>query len=42
MKIQYKINAKVKADSVIELFKNSGLNRPIDDLNRIQLMLDNC
>ncbi len=41
MKIQYKINAKVKADSVIELFKNSGLNRPIDDLNRIQLMLDN-
>ena len=41
MRIQYKINAKVKADSVIELFKNSGLNRPIDDLNRIQLMLDN-
>ena len=41
MKIQFKINAKVKADSVIEVFKNSGINRPTDDVNRIQLMLDN-
>lgn len=41
MKIQYKINAKVKADSVIEVFRSSGINRPIDDSTRIQLMIDN-
>lgn len=41
MKIQYKINAKVKSGPVIELFKNSGIKRPVDDPDRIQLMIDN-
>ncbi|OFY83106.1 MAG: GNAT family N-acetyltransferase [Bacteroidetes bacterium RIFCSPLOWO2_12_FULL_35_15] len=50
MKIQYKINAcmngeaghvKVFATDVIEVFKSSGINRPIADAGRIQLMLDN-
>lgn len=41
MKIQFKINAKLAVDSVIEVFKSSGIKRPVADPNRIQLMLDN-
>ncbi len=41
MKIQFKINARVKAPEVIEVFKSSGIIRPVDDPARIQLMLDN-
>ncbi len=41
MKILFKINARVKAPEVIEVFKSSGIIRPVDDPARIQLMLDN-
>jgi GNAT superfamily N-acetyltransferase len=41
MKIQYKINAKISAEAVIEVFKSSGIVRPVDDPKRIQAMLDN-
>ncbi len=41
MKIQFKINAKVSAENVIEVFKSSGIIRPVDDVRRIQAMLDN-
>ncbi len=41
MKIQFKINDKVSAEAVIEVFKSSGIKRPVDDVKRIQAMLDN-
>ncbi len=41
MNIQFKVNAKVSAAAVIEVFKSSGINRPVDDKARIQAMLDN-
>lgn len=41
MEIQFRTNEKVAAESVIEVFKSSGINRPIDDVKRIQTMLDN-
>ena len=41
MKIQFKINAAVTALSVIEVFKSSGINRPVDDAKRIEAMLKN-
>ena len=42
MKIQFKINAKVSAKAVIEVFKNSGIVRPVDNVQQIQAMLDNA
>ena len=42
MKIQFKINTKVSAQSVIEVFKSSGIIRPVDNIQRIQTMLDNA
>jgi len=41
MEIQFRINEKVAAEAVIEVFKSSGINRPIDDIKRIQTMIDN-
>ncbi len=41
MEIQFRINEKVAALAVIEVFKNAGINRPVDDVKRIQTMLDN-
>lgn len=41
MEIQFRINEKVSAQAVIEVFKNSGINRPVDDEKLIQTMLDN-
>ncbi|MEO8399123.1 MAG: GNAT family N-acetyltransferase [Ignavibacteriaceae bacterium] len=42
MNLDYKINAKVTAEQVAELFKKSGINRPADDLPRIKKMIDNA
>ncbi|HSH64446.1 MAG TPA: GNAT family N-acetyltransferase [Bacteroidia bacterium] len=39
MNIQFKVNAKVSAAAVVEVFKSSGIDRPID-LARVQAMLD--
>ena len=41
MKIQFKINAKVSAEDVITVFKSSDIVRPVEDIKRIQAMLDN-
>ena len=40
MKIIYKYNELITAEAMIEVFKKSGINRPIDDKERIQAMLD--
>lgn len=41
MQIQFRVNEKLHAQSVIEVFKSSGIARPIDDPKRIQTMFDN-
>ena len=41
MKIQFKINSKVTPEQVIEVFKSSGINRPVDDVKRIKGMIEN-
>jgi hypothetical protein len=41
MNIQFKVNAKVSAAAVIEIFKSAGIDRPVNDPARIQAMLDN-
>lgn len=42
MVIDYRINTPLLAADVSELFKSSGINRPADDLARIQKMIDNA
>src|SRR4051812_26717555 len=41
MNIQFKVNAKVSAAAVIEVFKSAGINRPVADTARMQAILDN-
>jgi hypothetical protein len=41
MEIHFRVNEKVAAQAVIEVFKSSGIIRPVDDVERIQKMLDN-
>ena len=41
MQIQFRVNEKLNVQSVIDVFKSSGIVRPIDDIQRIQTMLDN-
>lgn len=41
MEIQFRINEKLNAKDVIAVFKSSGINRPVEDEERIQAMLDN-
>jgi ribosomal protein S18 acetylase RimI-like enzyme len=41
MKIQFKVNAKISADDVITIFKDSGIDRPVNDVIRMQNILDN-
>lgn len=41
MEIQFRINEKVTAQAVIDVFKSSGIVRPTDDTKRIQTMIDN-
>ncbi|WP_153122844.1 GNAT family N-acetyltransferase [Peribacillus tepidiphilus] len=40
MGIIYKLNEPVKAEEVIQVFKNSGITRPVDQKERIQKMID--
>lgn len=42
MDIQYKINTPIKAAQLAEVFRRSGIRRPVDDLERIQRMVDNA
>jgi ribosomal protein S18 acetylase RimI-like enzyme len=39
-KIQYKINAPVSIDEIIEVLISSGINRPVTDRHRIKRMFD--
>jgi predicted N-acetyltransferase YhbS len=41
MVITYKVNAKLEAHQLAELFRASGIKRPIDDLSRVKKMIDN-
>ncbi len=41
MVVSYKVNTKVEAHQLADLFTRSGLNRPTDDLNRVKKMIDN-
>jgi len=42
MAIKYKINTPLRSIDVSEVFKSSGIKRPVDDLDRIQRMIDNA
>ena len=37
--IEYKVNEAVDATDIVELYRDSGLPRPIDDADRIERML---
>lgn len=41
MKIQFKINTPLKTEDIIEVFKSSGITRPVDDRTRIKAMFEN-
>ncbi|SFC25505.1 Acetyltransferase (GNAT) domain-containing protein [Bacillus sp. OV322] len=42
MKIEYKVNAAITPLQMSKLFKASGLNRPAEDLPRLQRMIDHA
>jgi ribosomal protein S18 acetylase RimI-like enzyme len=42
MSIEYRVNETVAAQEVADVFVRSGINRPTDDLQRIQQMLDHA
>lgn len=42
MVISYKVNAKIEAHQLAELFSSSGIKRPVDDLNRVKRMIDHA
>ena len=41
MVISYKVNARLEAHQLAELFVRSGIHRPVDDLNRLKKMIEN-
>ena len=42
MEITYRTDAAVMAGEVADVFRSSGIRRPVDDLPRIQRMIDNA
>ncbi len=40
MEITYRVNAELTASAVINVFRQSGIRRPVEDAGRIQRMLD--
>ena len=42
MAIEYRTNYPVSADAVAQLFRQSGIRRPVDDLDRIQQMVNHA
>ncbi len=42
MNILYRTNYPVPAESVANVFKRSGIRRPVEELDRIQRMVDNA
>ena len=41
MNIVYETDGPVSADELSELFRNSGINRPYNDLERLEWMIEN-
>jgi ribosomal protein S18 acetylase RimI-like enzyme len=41
MVITYKINTKIEPHQLAGIFQSSGIKRPVEDLNRLKMMLDN-
>jgi predicted N-acetyltransferase YhbS len=42
MVISYKINTRVEPHQLANLFKESGIRRPVEDLNRLKKMIENA
>lgn len=42
MDTTYEFVQKIDATEVADVFRKSGINRPVDDLNRMQRMVDNA
>lgn len=42
MTITYKINTPLLSQDVADVFRSSGIKRPVDDLERIQKMIDHA
>lgn len=42
MVITYKVNARIEPHQLADVFRASGIRRPVDDLNRLKKMLDNA
>jgi predicted N-acetyltransferase YhbS len=42
MAIKYRTNYPVSAEAVAQLFRQSGIRRPVDDLDRIQQMVNHA
>lgn len=42
MQIDYRLNGRVSAEEVADVFERSGINRPTKDVGRIQKMLDSA
>ena len=42
MAIEYRTNYPVSAEAVAQLFRHSGIRRPVDDLDRIQQMVNHA
>ncbi|WP_449538364.1 GNAT family N-acetyltransferase [Ferdinandcohnia sp. Marseille-Q9671] len=40
MQLTFKVNEPIKAEELADVFKTSGIKRPVDDLNRLQKMID--
>ncbi|MDL4842323.1 GNAT family N-acetyltransferase [Aquibacillus rhizosphaerae] len=40
--ITYKVNLEITAKDFSNVFKSSGIKRPVDDLERLQKMIDNA
>lgn len=40
--IEYQVNPPIQAEEVARVFRNSGIRRPFDDIERIQCMIDNA
>ena len=42
MSLEYKVNATITAEEVADVFRASGIKRPVDQLERLQSMIDNA
>ena len=42
MHLSYHINKPVEAGAVADLFRDSGIRRPVDDISRIEKMIENA